>query len=304
MDERRSRGEQTGAAGAGEASGADGPASGAGAGTAPDREAAAGSAHPEAVTETGSGEGAADPGSAEGAASAGAGVARWLWDWTKSIFVAFLLFLFIRAFVVEAFQIPTASMENTLLVGDFLLVNKMVYGAEIPGTEIHLPAFGEPGRGDIVVFEPPSGAAQPARTNYVKRVVGVPGDTLAMTGGVLYRNGRRVEEPYVKNGPRSRDLRSSDFDWQRSHLVERGRRVRPYRPTRDNWGPIVVPDDGYFVMGDNRHNSQDSRYWGYVPAEAIKGKPLIIYYSYDRRKLTPLRWLTEIRWNRLFATVE
>ncbi len=239
-----------------------------------------------------------------GSPSRGGGLVRWLWDWTKSIFIAFFLFLFIRTFAVEAFQIPTASMENTLLVGDFLLVNKVVYGAEIPGTELHLPAFSEPRRGDIVVFEPPIEAGQPARTNYVKRVVGVPGDTLAMVSGALYRNGRRIEEPYVKDGIRSRDLRSSDFDWQRRFLVRNGRRSRPYRPTRDNWGPLVVPDSGYFVMGDNRHNSQDSRYWGYVPAEAIKGKPLVIYYSYDRRKLTPLRWLTEIRWERLFASVD
>lgn len=241
---------------------------------------------------------------AEAAAARTEGVARWLWDWTKSIFIAFLLFILIRAFVVEAFQIPTASMENTLLVGDFLLVNKMVYGAEIPGMDLHLPAFAEPQRGDIVVFEPPAESGQPTRTNYVKRVVGVPGDTLSMVSGRLYVNGRPAEEPYVKNGVRSRDLRSADFDWQRSHLAQHGRRVRPYRPTRDNWGPIVVPPDSYFVMGDNRDNSQDSRYWGYVPAEAIKGKPLLIYYSYDRRKLSDVPWLTEIRWDRLFTTVD
>jgi hypothetical protein len=105
-------------------------------------------------------------------------VGRWFWEWTKSILVAFLLFIFVRTFIVEAFQIPTASMENTLLVGDFLLVNKMVYGAEIPGTNLSLPSFDEPDRGDVVVFEPPPQAGQPPRTNYVKRIVGVPGDTL------------------------------------------------------------------------------------------------------------------------------
>lgn len=229
---------------------------------------------------------------------------RWLWEWTKSIFIALLLFLFVRTFLVEAFQIPTASMENTLLVGDFLLVNKVVYGAEIPGTGLQFPGIAEPGWGDIVVFEPPAAAAQPPRTNYVKRIVGVSGDTLAMVGGVLYRNSSRVEEPYVNNGARARDLRSADFDWQRSYLVEDGARSRAYRPTRDNWGPIIVPPDSYFVMGDNRHNSQDSRYWGWVPHDAIKGKPLLIYYSYDRRKMSPLRWLTQVRWNRLFSAVE
>ncbi|MFQ5679910.1 MAG: signal peptidase I [Gemmatimonadota bacterium] len=229
---------------------------------------------------------------------------RWVWEWTKSIFIAFLLFLFIRAFVVEAFQIPTASMENTLLVGDFLLVNKMVYGAEIPGTSLQLPAFSAPRRGDIIVFEPPSSAGQPAHTNYVKRVIGLPGDTLSMQDGVLYRNGEALEEPYVNNGIPSRDMRSPEFDWQRAHLVDDGRRTGPYRPTRDNWGPILVPADSYFVLGDNRHNSQDSRYWGFVPAEAIKGKPLIIYYSYDRGTPSHVRWLTEIRWDRVLKTVD
>ena len=107
-------------------------------------------------------------------------VGRWLWEWTKSIAVAFLLFILVRTFVVEAFQIPTGSMEQTLLVGDFLLVNKMVYGAELPGTGVRLPAFDPPARGDIVVFSPPPAARQAANTNYVKRIVGLPGDTLLM----------------------------------------------------------------------------------------------------------------------------
>ena len=231
------------------------------------------------------------------------GFGRWLWEWTKSLAVALVLFFLVRAFVVEAFQIPTASMENTLLVGDFLLVNKMVYGAEIPGTEIHIPGFSEPTRGDVVVFEPPPTAGQPPRTNYVKRIVGTPGDTLQMIEGVLYRNSRRVPEPYVKNGGRSRDLRSSDFSWQRSYLVQGSRHGR-YRPTRDNWGPLRVPEHSYFVMGDNRANSQDSRYWGFVPADAIKGKPFIIYYSYDRRRPEPMRFLTEIRWDRILSLVD
>lgn len=229
-------------------------------------------------------------------------VGRWFWEWTKSIFVAFLLFLFVRTFIVEAFQIPTASMENTLLVGDFLLVNKMAYGSEIPGTDLHLPGFDEPSRGDVVVFEPPAEAGQPPRTNYVKRIVGAPGDTLRMRDGKLHRNGVVVEEPYVKNGGPARDIRSSSFRWQYDFLI-RDRLRGPYRPTRDNWGPLVIPEGRYFVMGDNRANSEDSRYWGFVPEEAIKGRPLIIYYSYDRKKVAPLRWLTEIRWHRILNTI-
>ncbi|MGH7540776.1 MAG: signal peptidase I [Gemmatimonadota bacterium] len=223
---------------------------------------------------------------------------RWLWEWTKSIFIALLLFLFVRTFMVEAFQIPTASMENTLLVGDFLLVNKMVYGAEIPGTHLQLPGFDEPSRGEVVVFEPPPSAGQAPHTNYVKRIVGVPGDTLQMRAGRLTVNGSPLDEPYVKEIRRAGDLPSGQFAWQRAYLV-RWPRGRPYTPTRDTWGPIYVPDDSFFVMGDNRANSEDSRYWGYVPKEAIKGRPMIIYYSYDRRQPAPWPWLTEIRWDRI-----
>jgi len=230
-------------------------------------------------------------------------VGRWMWEWTKSIAVAFALFLLVRTFVVEAFQIPTGSMENTLLVGDFLLVNKMVYGAEIPGTDVRLPSFGPPEHGDIVVFEPPPRAHQAAHTNYVKRVVGLPNDTLQMVDGVLYRNGSEVVEPYVKHTRPYEDPRSPQFDWQRAYLVENGRTARDRRPTRDNWGPIAVPPDSYFVMGDNRDNSEDSRYWGFVPSEAVKGQPLIIYFSYNRDKLVPFPWLTEIRWGRLLDPI-
>lgn len=236
-------------------------------------------------------------------ASAEGSVGRWMWEWTKSIAVAFALFLLVRSFVVEAFQIPTGSMENTLLVGDFLLVNKMVYGAEIPGTAVRLPALDPPERGDIAVFEPPPRARQAAHTNYVKRIVGLPTDTLQMVDGVLYRNGGEVIEPYAKHSRPFEDPRSPQFDWQRAHLVENGRRVEEYRPTRDNWGPITVPPDSYFVMGDNRDNSEDSRYWGFVPREAVKGRPLIIYFSYDRNKLVPFPWLTEIRWARLLDPI-
>lgn len=231
-------------------------------------------------------------------------VGRWLWEWTKSIAVAFLLFILVRTFVVEAFQIPTGSMEQTLLVGDFLLVNKMVYGAELPGTGVRLPALDPPARGDIVVFSPPPAARQAANTNYVKRIVGLPGDTLLMVEGVLYRNGSQVAEPYARHTRPYEDPRSPQFDWQRTHLVEGGRRLHEYRPTRDNWGPITVPLDSFFVMGDNRDNSEDSRYWGFVPNTSVKGRPWIIYFSYDRNKITPFPWLTEIRWSRLFDPIK
>lgn len=238
-----------------------------------------------------------------GADSENGSVGRWLWEWAKSIAVAFLLFIVVRTFVVEAFQIPTGSMENTLLVGDFLLVNKMVYGAEIPGTGVRLPALDPPAHGDIVVFAPPPAARQAANTNYVKRIVGLPGDTLLMVEGALYRNSVPVAEPYARHTRPYEDPRSPQFDWQRSHLADSGRRLQEYRPTRDNWGPITVPEGSFFVMGDNRDNSEDSRYWGFVSAESVKGRPWIIYFSYDRNQIAPFPWLTEIRWSRLLDRI-
>ena len=227
-----------------------------------------------------------------------AGVARWAWEWTKSLVTAFLLFLLIRTFAVEAFRIPTGSMEGTLLVGDFLLVNKAVYGAQVPGTAVRLPAFGDPERGDVVVFTPPHDPEK----NYVKRLVGMPGDTLAMRDKALILNGRRVAEPYARHED-ALDSHSPTMQWQSEHLPEGLERVR-YRPTRDNWGPIVVPPGKYFVLGDNRDDSQDSRYWGFVDGETVKGKPLFVYYSFNPRTLEPAPWLTEVRWDRIGGAIE
>jgi signal peptidase I len=223
---------------------------------------------------------------------------RWLWEWTKSIAVAFMLFLLIRTFLVEAFRIPTGSMENTLLVGDFLLVNKAVYGAQVPGTRVQLPAFDRPRRGDIVVFIPPH---EPDK-NYVKRLMGLPGDTLSMTDKILHLNGRPLAEPYAVHGDRHGDLSLHSMYWQLAHLPADSDRER-YRPTRDNWGPLVVPEDHYFMLGDNRDDSDDSRYWGFVDAAAVKGQPLFVYYSFDPRTVRRAPWLTEIRWNRIGGTV-
>ena len=225
-----------------------------------------------------------------------------MWEWTQSIFIALVLFLFVRTFIIEAFQIPTASMENTLLVGDFLLVNKMVYGAEIPGTDFKLPPFTKPSRADVIVFEPPESAEQPPSTNYVKRIVGVPGDTLSMHRSTLRVNGISIDEPYARMARYLGVGPSSNFAWQKQYLVGEARRHR-YRPTRDNWGPLVVPRDNYFVMGDNRSNSEDSRYWGFVPEDAIRGRPLMVYYSYDRSTPGTFPWITEIRWDRVLRRI-
>ena len=223
---------------------------------------------------------------------------RWAWEWTKSVLIAFLLFLLIRTFLVEAFRIPTASMENTLLVGDFLLVNKAVYGAQVPGTATHLPAIQQPERGDIVVFVPPH---EPQK-NYVKRLVGLPGDTLMMRDKVLFLNAEPLSEPYAVHSDPEGDVWVPSMLWQRDYLGP-GVELQQYQPTRDNWGPIVVPPQRFFMLGDNRDDSEDSRYWGFVEQRAVKGQPLFVYYSFEPRTMRPFPWLTEIRWRRIGGTV-
>lgn len=216
-----------------------------------------------------------------------------LGDWLKSIAIAFVLFLFVRTSVVEAFKIPTSSMEGTLLVGDFLLVNKAVYGARIPFTDLQFVPLDEPERGDVIVFHPPH---EPEK-NYVKRLVGQPYDTLEMRDKRLYLNGNPVHEPYARYVDRRGDAVHPDMGWQSNHLI--ADTPRRYHPTRDNWGPIVVPPGSYFVLGDNRDNSEDSRYWGFVTRDQIRGRPWLVYYSYDPAGSESMAWLNQIRWGRL-----
>lgn len=225
--------------------------------------------------------------------------ARWFDSWMRSLGMALVLFLVIRTFLVEAFQIPSGSMERTLLAGDFLFVNKAVYGAQIPGTHARLPAFVEPSRGDVIVFAYPKNPL----LNYVKRVIGLGGDTVEMRGGQMRVNGRRLVEPYVQRVDPARDIADPEFSWQQEYTVAAPNGTRRVHPTRDNWGPLVVPPGKFFVLGDNRDNSADSRYWGFVDAGAVKGRPMVVYFSYDREARDALPWLTDIRWNRLGSIV-
>jgi signal peptidase I len=226
-------------------------------------------------------------------------IARGLFEWAKSVSLAVLLFLVLRAFLVEAFKIPSGSMEGTLLVGDFLLVNKLVYGAEVPFTGKRLPAIRDPRNGDVLVFQWPNDPTK----NFVKRLVGVPGDTVAMERGVLVRNGKKLEESYIRHLEPNYDPTADDFEWQRYFLAADAKRGR-YRPTRNNWGPLVVPAHHYFVLGDNRDNSLDSRYWGFVPDTLVRGSPLFVYYSYVPDSAQTLDWLRHVRWKRLFSRVQ
>ena len=225
------------------------------------------------------------------------GLARWLTDWAKSIAWALAIWLVLSTFVFRAFRITSGSMENTLLVDDWLFVTKALYGAEIPFTGRHTPALREPRRGEIVVFKSVEG-----NFDVVKRLVGVPGDTLAMRHGRLVRNGALQVEPYVVRQDSTRSETVEERDrmrrWQVHHLVGD---TAGYRPDVQDWGPLVVPADSFFMMGDNRDNSLDSRYWGLVPRGNVRGKPMFVYYSYDGSSWRALPALTAIRWNHLFS---
>jgi signal peptidase I len=233
-----------------------------------------------------------------------------LWEWAKVLPPAVLLFLVLRTFVVEAYKIPSGSMERTLLVGDFLLVNKWLYGAEVPYLERRLPAARAPRLGDILVFEWP---ADPTKS-FVKRLVGRPGDTLSMHGGALLRNGVPLREQYVSHVEPNVDPMTDEFRWQRGYLTNTAAAANAevnaqvgmapiYRPSRDNWGPIVVPAKHLFVLGDNRDNSLDSRYWGFVPDSLLRGTPWIVYYSFTPDSTARAAWITRIRWGRLGSVV-
>jgi signal peptidase I len=229
----------------------------------------------------------------------------------KSILVAVLLFFVIRTFIVTAYSIPSESMEETLLVGDYLMANNALFGATLPFTDIKLPALRDPKRGEIVVFRPTYNDPQ---IDVVKRVIGVPGDTLQMANGQLFRNGDRVTERYAHFdqalddiipmegfGLMDPSIRPEAYG-ARNHLplLLPSVDAREYRPSRNTWGPIVVPAGHYWLMGDNRDQSLDSRFMGPVPRRTIRGKPLFIYYSFDKRAGAPFpAFVTAARWKRI-----
>lgn len=235
----------------------------------------------------------------------------------KSVLWAVLLFFVIRTFVFMAYSIPSESMENSLLIGDYLMANNAVFGATVPFTDVKLPALRSPRRGEIVVFRP---TYNNPRIDVVKRVIGVPGDTLQMRDRVLYRNGKPLTEPYAHYDQGFDDPIPLDGTGLMDPLIipERygAHNQMPlllpsvdqasYRPSRYNWGPLVIPADHYWVMGDNRDNSVDSRYMGPIPRGVVRGKPLFIYFSYDKTdQSAPFpRPITAARWGRIFHRVK
>jgi signal peptidase I len=181
-------------------------------------------------------------------------------EYVESIIIAVILALFVRTWVVQAFKIPTGSMENNLLVGDHLLVNKFRYGPTATALENILLPTDAIHRGDVVVFKYPE---DPER-DFIKRVIGLPGETIEVRQKKVYVNGKPLDEPYV-------------------HFLQPASAYGEFAPfdVREQYGPVTVPEDHYFVMGDNRDNSQDSRYWGFLPRGYVKGKALLVYWSFE-----------------------
>ena len=192
-----------------------------------------------------------------------------LWrEYTESIIIAVILALVIRTFVVQAFKIPSGSMEDTLLIGDHLLVNKFIYGVRNPFNNQVLIPVREPRRDEIFVFRFP---LDPSR-DFVKRCIGLPGDTIEVRDKQLYRNGQLVEQPYAVH----KDMRL---------FTRKSKWATEDEKQRDNFKSFKVPEGQYFAMGDNRDLSNDSRFWGTVPARELRGTPVLIYWPLDRIRL-------------------
>ncbi|TVP76277.1 MAG: signal peptidase I [Gemmatimonadales bacterium] len=241
---------------------------------------------------SGRGEGRRRGGRQEGQKGEGAGSA---WgEWIRTIVITIVLLVIIRTFLVQTFVITSGSMEDTLKVGDFLMVNRLALGTELPLVPWRTPGYSEARLGDVVVFDP----AHEDDLMLVKRIVGMPMDTLEMRGKELYRNGERQNEPFVIWSDFAGDHEHPMMEWQRDHLAP-GVDPDTYRPTRDEWGPLVVPEDNFFMLGDNRDASLDSRYWGLIEDWRLTGRAMFFYYSYDRDSATPMAFVREARWERI-----
>ena len=186
-------------------------------------------------------------------------------EYTEAILIALVLAFIIRSFIVQAFKIPSGSMIPTLLVGDHILVNKFIFGPQVPFTKIRLFSLQKPKRGEVVVFLEPT----ERKKDFIKRVIGLPGETIQVINRKVHINGK--------------PLNDEDFAYYANSRFVRG---------LDNFGPLKVPEDSYFMMGDNRENSSDSRVWGPVPFELMKGKAFMIYWSWNG----PDR---NVRWERI-----
>ncbi|HIJ81196.1 MAG TPA: signal peptidase I [Desulfuromonadales bacterium] len=184
-------------------------------------------------------------------------------EYAESIAIAILLALVIRTYLVQAFKIPSGSMEDTLVIGDHLLVSKFIYGTKIPFVDTRVLAIRDPRQGDVIVFEYPEDPSK----DFIKRVIGVPGDVVEGKDKKVFVNGKPYDNPHEVH--KEKDIIPKEMN------------------SRDSFGPITVPENSYFVMGDNRDRSYDSRFWKFVRRDQIKGLAFIKYWSWDREKLRP-----------------
>ena len=193
-------------------------------------------------------------------------------EYVEAALWALVLTLFLRAFVIQAFRIPSASMQDTLLIGDFLFVNKFEYGPKIPFTHFRLPGLRAPRRGDVIVFQFP----QDPTKDFIKRCIATGNQTIEVKNKQVYLDGKAIREPYAIHTDPS--VRPAGYDY------------------RDNFAPVTVAKGQMFMMGDNRDNSNDSRYWGQLEMDLVKGRAMFIYWSWDGERNWP-------RWNRIFQLI-
>jgi len=198
----------------------------------------------------------------------------------EAILVAVVLALLIRTFIVQAFKIPSGSMKNTLLIGDHILVNKFTYGIKIPFINKTLIPISEPERGDIVVFTYPRDPSK----DFIKRVVGIAGDTVEIRNKNVFVNGQRINDKHY------------------AIYTDNSKSIFHTNNMRDNMAPLKIPDNSLFVMGDNRDNSHDSRFWGFVDLQSVKGEAFIIYWSWNSENNGSI--IDYVRWGRLGKLLE
>ena len=222
-----------------------------------------------------------------------------LWEYAKSLAIAFILAFAIKTSIVEAYKIPSKSMEDTLLVGDFLLANKFLYGARLPVIGVRLPAIRDPRPGDVVIFKFPKDST----TNYIKRCIAISGQVVQIKNKVVYVDGKEFPNP------------------SRVKFEDPGRVTPAPQSPRDNFGPVRVPPGHFFMMGDNRDSSYDSRFWGFVPRDMVMGKAMVIHWSWGTDQNAPqwtwsnpmsvvkavayntFHFFNRVRWNRLATAI-
>ena len=196
-------------------------------------------------------------------------------EYGESLLIAVIIALIVRSFFLQAFKIPSSSMEPTLLIGDHLLVNRLSYVAKVPFADTVLFHLGDPVRGDVVVFRWPKDRSK----DFIKRVIATEGETVEIKNKAIFVNGKHIQDLWGV--------------FQDTNILQ------GYIPRKDNFGPVKVPKDSIFVMGDNRDRSDDSRFWGFVHRDDLVGKALIIYFSWDRNASNPIEYLRWTRFGRL-----